>query len=300
MGLALLGLFVVCACYVQVRGQVRHQRFRRRITDHSNLLAPINCLFYLFSAVPNRPYLSLATFPQLALLEAHWQTIRAEAEALEQHAQICASEQLDDLGFNSFFRTGWKRFYLKWYGADLRSAQATCPLTLELLQQLPMVKGAMFAMLPPGSKLVQHRDPYAGSLRYHLGLVTPNDDRCYLEVDGHRYSWRDGQAVLFDETFIHYAENQTDHNRIVLFLDVERPVRWRPIAWLNGLLSRTLLAATATKNVEGDKVGLLNRVFGHIYQVRRVGKRLKAFNQQFYYTAQYSLYLGLIYLIFLR
>src|SRR5689334_24353903 len=27
--------------------------------------------------------------------------------------------------------------------------------------------------LPPGGKLVQHRDPYAGSLRYHLGLVTP-------------------------------------------------------------------------------------------------------------------------------
>ena len=29
----------------------------------------------------------------------------------------------------------------------------------------------MFASLPPGGRLVQHRDPYAGSLRYHMGLL---------------------------------------------------------------------------------------------------------------------------------
>jgi beta-hydroxylase len=54
----------------------------------------------------------------------------------------------------------------------------------------------MFAELPPGAKLNPHRDPYAGSLRYHLGLVTPNDDRCFIEVDGERHSWRDGQGVI--------------------------------------------------------------------------------------------------------
>ena len=37
----------------------------------------------------------------------------------------------------------------------------------------------MFASLPPGATLVRHRDPYAGSLRYHIGLVTPNDPKCY-------------------------------------------------------------------------------------------------------------------------
>ncbi|MGT2494830.1 aspartyl/asparaginyl beta-hydroxylase domain-containing protein [Cupriavidus basilensis] len=31
---------------------------------------------------------------------------------------------------------------------------------------------------------------FAGSLRYHLGLATPNDDRCFIEVDGERHSWR--------------------------------------------------------------------------------------------------------------
>ncbi len=82
--------------------------------------------------------------------------------------------------------------------------------------------------LAPDSRLVRHRDPYAGSLRYHLGLITPNDDRCFIDVDGERYSWRDGQSVVFDETYIHCAENKTDQNRIIFFADVERPmkVKW--------------------------------------------------------------------------
>ena len=51
----------------------------------------------------------------------------------------------------------------------------------------------MFANLPPGGKLVQHRDPYAGSLRYHLGLVVPKSPgECRIFIDGQSYSWRDG------------------------------------------------------------------------------------------------------------
>src|SRR5690606_7677570 len=146
----------------------------RNITDHANFLAPINCLFYLFSKPKNQPFLDLNDFPELKLLQDNWQLIRDEALNRNQAAQIKASDKLDDLSFNSFFRTGWKRFYLKWYGANLKSAEQLCPRTLALLNQLPNVKGAMFAMLPPGARLVRHRDPYAGSLRYHLGLSTPN------------------------------------------------------------------------------------------------------------------------------
>jgi beta-hydroxylase len=54
----------------------------------------------------------------------------------------------------------------------------------------------MFALLPPGSRLGQHRDPFAGSLRDHLGLVTPNSERCRSVVDGQHYHWRDDEAVM--------------------------------------------------------------------------------------------------------
>lgn len=298
MGLYVLLVFIACGFYVQHRGQVQHTKLRRKFTDHANLLAPINCLFYLFSRTDNRPYINPQQFPELAVLSKHWQSIRDEALALNAQAGIKASAELDDIGFNSFFKTGWKRYYLKWYGADLHSARQSCPQTLALLRTLPSVKGAMFAMLPPGAKLVRHRDPYAGSLRYHLGLDVPESKDCFIEVDGERYSWRNGEAVMFDETYIHHAQNTSAQNRIVLFLDVERPLTWAPIRWLNRAFSSLVMAASATKNVEGDKVGLLNRLFAGIYKVRLLGKGIKAFNKPLYYLLQYALYAGLIYAIF--
>jgi beta-hydroxylase len=298
MGLMVLAVFIITAIYVQNRGAVQHELFARKLTDHANFFAPVNCLFYFFSKNTQSVYIDVKQFPELKILQDNWQVIRDEAVNLNSVAQIKASDDLDDLGFNSFFRTGWKRFYLKWYGANLKSAEILCPKTLALINQLPNVKGAIFAMLPPGAKLVRHRDPYAGSLRYHLGLVTPNSDDCYISVDGQHYAWKDGEAVMFDETFIHYAENKTNQNRIILFLDVKRPVDFFLIDWFNELFSRVVIASTASKNIKGDRVGMLNRIFGYAYQIRIVGKKIKLFNRPLYYTLQYALYLGLIYWIF--
>ena len=132
---------------------------------------------YLFSAVPNRPILQQETIPELKALRDNWQVIRDEALTLFAKGQIKAADKYNDWGFNSFFRTGWKRFYLKWYEQALPSAVANCPKTVELVNAIPIVKGAMFANLPPGGRLVQHRDPYAGSLRYHLGWWCRNARR---------------------------------------------------------------------------------------------------------------------------
>ncbi len=298
MGLILLVICIFCAIYVQQRGVVQHTKLTRKLSDHSNVMAPVNCLFYAFSRVKNTAYIDVNHFPELKLLQENWEVIRDEAIGLNNASRIKASDDLDDLGFNSFFRTGWKRFYLKWYGATLTSANQLCPNTVALINKIPSIKGAMFTMLPPGARLVKHRDPYAGSLRYHLGLVTPNSDDCYIDVDGQKYSWRDGEAVIFDETFIHYAENRTDKNRIILFLDVKRPVSFFLVDWFNQLFSRVVLAAAATKNIEGDKVGFLNKAFAYVYQLRLLGKKIKAFNSILYYAIQYALYALLIYLIF--
>lgn len=298
MGILVLIIYMLCAIYVQNRGLVQHNSLTRKITDHANLLAPINCLFYAFSTEKSSAYINLEKFPELKVLQDNWQIIRDEAINLNNEAHIKASTDLDDLGFNSFFRTGWKRFYLKWYGANLKSAEQLCPKTLQLLNQLPSVKGAMFTMLPPDSRLGKHRDPYAGSLRYHLGLVTPNSDDCYISVDGQNYSWRDGEAVMFDETYIHHAENKTDQNRIILFLDVKRPVNFFLVDVINEIFSRVVVAASATKNIKGDKVGFLNRIFGMLYKISLVGKKIKAFNRPLYKALQYSIYIGIIYWIF--
>ena len=285
-------VFIAAALHAHFRGKVRFGMLRA-LTDFTVLIAPFNSLMVLFSKVGSKPYLDPKDFPELKVLQDNWQVMRDEALRLDGQGSIKAADTYNDIGFNSFFRTGWKRFYLKWYGDDLPSAQQMCPRTVALLRQIPGVKAAMFASLPPGATLVKHRDPYAGSLRYHLGLITPNDPACFIEVDGERYHWKDGEVVMFDETYIHYAENTTDHPRIILFADIERPVYTPVVRWLNKVFATLVMQASATQNVEGEPVGGLNKFFYHAYQVRLKGKALKARNRTAYYAGKWTL-IGLL------
>lgn len=293
----ILGLFLVTVVYVQLRGKVRH-KFSRLVADHANLMAPYNTLMYLFTAVPAKPYADVRRFPELQIITAQWQTIREEALKLFDEGYIRAAAKHNDIGFNSFFRTGWKRFYLKWYGDFLPSAAALCPKTATLLADIPSVNAAMFTVLPPGSRLGAHRDPFAGSLRYHLGLVTPNSPDCNIVVDGQPYYWKDGEAVMFDETYIHSAENRTDVTRVILFCDIERPLSNPVIRWVNRVIGRNLIKAAATENVPGEHVGVLNHVFEYVYKIRILGTRIKAWNKPIYYALKWLLIAAIVYAIF--
>lgn len=291
--LILLALFIASAMYVHFRGRVRH-KFWRQASDHSTIMAPINSFMYLFSRVPTTPYIDTSMFPDLKVLDDNWREIRDEGLELMRIGQVKASGKYDDIGFNSFFKSGWKRFYLKWYDESHPSAQELCPKTVALLRRLPQVKAAMFTELPPGSRLVRHRDPYAGSLRYHLGLATPNSEGCFIDVDGDRYAWRDGESVMFDETYIHYAENTTDQNRLILFCDIERPLRFRWAQWFNHIFGRYVVSAAAAPNAESDRTGGINRIFKYLYAVRQLGKRIKAWNRTVYYAIKWLLIGGII------
>jgi beta-hydroxylase len=274
--IAIVAVYVLCVLYIHLRGRAR-LRFSRQVLDHSGLFAPYNVLMYAFSAVPSKAILDRPAFPHLDALRDSWRTIREEAMHLFDEGYIRSAEKHNDASFGSFFKEGWKRFYLKWYGEPLPSAHALCPKTVALLEKIPSVKAAMFALLPPGSKLNPHRDPFAGSLRYHLGLITPNSDDCLIFVDGEPYSWRDGEDIVFDETFVHWAENKTDQTRVILFCDVERPLRTSFMRGINRVVSRVLGQATATQNIETEHVGAVNRLYGFAH---RVGERKKAFKRR--------------------
>ena len=295
-----VGIFVLLmgsALFVHLRGRSRFG-LMKALTDYTVLLAPYNMLMVLFSRVKATPYAPVNAFPELAPLQAHWEEIRAEALSLNEAGRIGVATGYNDMGFNSFFRSGWKRFYLKWYGEELASAKASCPRTVELLNKIPSIKGAMFASLPPEGTLVRHRDPYAGSLRYHLGLATPNSPDCYIEVDGQRYFWRDGEAVMFDETFIHHAANTTDQQRVILFCDIERPLHGRLLAAINRWFANNIMAASAAPNEVGERVGGINRFFQNFYKLRLQAKKLKASHRRTYYVSKWVAILGGLYLIF--
>ena len=294
--LSALGALAGCAAYVHFRGNVRHS-FLRQLTDHSTFFAPVNALVYATSAVARRPYLDTADFPALAPLQAHWREIRDEALRLASDQRIRAADGYEDAGFNSFFRRGWTRFYLQWYGEPLPSARARCPATVALLETIPSVRAAMFALLPPGGRLMKHRDPFAGSLRYHLGLTTPNSDACWIRLDGERYSWRDGEAVIFDETYVHEAANETGAPRIILLCDVERPLRGSLARRVNRWLGDHVMRATRGRNEAGESLGAVNVVFSKVYRVRLLGKRLRSWNTSTYYGVKFGLIGALLWVL---
>lgn len=299
MKFIILFIYIISTAYAQFRGKVRLP-FLRQVVNHSTIVAPVNALMYLFSAVPNQPFQDLKQFPELAILQENWQIIRDEAQTLVDAGYIKAAENNNDLGFNSFFKRGWKRFYLKWYENFLPSAQTLCPQTVNLLKNIPGIHGAMFTLLPKGGQLKPHRDPFAGSLRYHLGLVTPNSEKCRIYVDGIPYAWKNGEAVLFDETYIHSAKNETDIDRIILFCDVERPLRNRFITAINRFFCKYILSGAATQNLATDRVGILNKIYSYYHALNVHLDRLKKKNKYAYRFLQYAGIAGFVYLVFIR
>jgi beta-hydroxylase len=158
----------------------------------------------------------------------------------------------------------------------------------------------MFTLLPKDGQLKPHRDPYAGSLRYHLGLITPNSEKCRIYVDGIPYAWRDGEAVLFDETYIHSAKNETAMDRIILFCDVERPLTNKFATALNRIFCRYVMPEAATQNLETDPVGSLNKIYKYYRHLAEQLNRLKKTNKFLFQCLQYGGIAGFVYLVFFR
>ena len=251
-----LPLFFLSTLYFYFRGNAREKTIAK-IFNHSFIFSPINMFMTVFSKVSITPFISMNEFPELSVLKDNWKIFAEDAKRLLELQKIKRSVNHDDIGFDSFFKYGWKRFYLKWYSKEHKTAISLCPKSCEILKKVSCVKAAVFAELPPGSKLNPHRDPYAGSVRYHLGLITPNDDNCYINIDGIKYSWRDGEDILFDETYLHEAYNNTNKTRVILFVDVERPMKYKFAEIINNLFGYFILKAAYSPNDKSDHMGIL-------------------------------------------
>lgn len=212
-----------CGETLRRRGAVR-PRLADTYATPAALLAPYN-LWCSERTAPGPdggadvPFPSMEThFPDHRRLRDAWPAILAEADALRAagHASGIAGDRF----FTRIADGRWKKFYIKWYGDILPEARRLCPVTCSILDGLPGVHLAMFSFLEPGARIPPHTGPFKGCLRYHLGLRCPPAAR--ITVDGRPYSWRAGEDVLFDDTYVHEVENPSDETRVVLFCDVER------------------------------------------------------------------------------
>jgi aspartyl/asparaginyl beta-hydroxylase (cupin superfamily) len=115
-----------------------------------------------------------------------------------------------------------------------------CPRTAALMREIPGMTTAMFSILSPRKHILDHRGPYKGVLRYHLGLVVPERaEHCRIRVgEGFRH-WQEGKSMIFDDTFNHEVWNDTEETRVVLFVDVLRPLP-SPESLINRLIVKAI------------------------------------------------------------
>lgn len=290
----LLFLYLGSLLFLRWRNAV-HLPLGRQLTDFSVFMVPFNIPAYLLSKLPLKPWLRTDAVPDLKILEDNWETIRDEALALYSDGKITAK---NDLPASSFYREGrWTSFYLKVYDNDLPSARNLAPKTCALIEQVPHMDLALFAVLMPGKELGAHHDPFAFSLRYSLGLSTPNNEGCGLMVNGEHYTWKDGEGVLFDETYLHAAYNRCDQPRIILMTDVQRPLRLRLVQWIYALFGRFFNSLFYIDNLDPTKSGIGNRLSGVVTSYKETMKGLKQRNRRAYKTGKWALHLGLVALI---
>jgi aspartyl/asparaginyl beta-hydroxylase (cupin superfamily) len=185
-------------------------------------------MFY-FEGLPQRPFYTREEFGWVADLEAAAPTIRAELEAVTDGFQPYVEGNpnrprpnnplLDD--------PAWSALYL-WRGGEMVVENATrFPATMAALAKLPIprIAGrspmALFSRLTPGAHIQPHHGLLNTRLICHLPIVAPPG--CGLRVGADTHEWRDGELVIFDDSFEHEAWNRGTGTRTVLLFEIWKP-----------------------------------------------------------------------------
>jgi len=173
-------------------------------------------------------------FPWVAGIEGEWVAIRKELDAVMTFRDQMPSFQdiLKEVGAIQS-DDQWKTFFLAGIGMNCEENRKRCPQTVRLLGKIPGLTTAFFSILSPGKHIPAHRGAWNGLLRFHLGLLVPEPrERVRIRIGNDFYSWREGEALIFDDTFNHEVWNDTNGYRVVLFVDFARPL-YQPFHWLN-------------------------------------------------------------------
>ncbi|WP_197475832.1 aspartyl/asparaginyl beta-hydroxylase domain-containing protein, partial [Oleiphilus sp. HI0043] len=89
-----------------------------------------------------KPIVNIDDFAELQSLTDKWELVREEAESLREQGYFEkttkeGSASYYDVGFRTFYKHGWSKFYVNWYGYTHESAKKLCPNTVELLKNIP-------------------------------------------------------------------------------------------------------------------------------------------------------------------
>ncbi len=190
----------------------------RRLTE-PGLFAPAPPLqmpwFPAWPGLTSRPVHDPADFAWTKVLRQAHAEIRAEMLAVRERFDLAAFGYGDPL-------KPWTTYYFYVQGRPIEDHLKECPRTAAALAEVP-TNGAhvCFSAIQPGSGLDPHVGPTNTSLTAHLGLA--NCEGAKLFVTGEALDYRDGEMIVFDDTFIHWVEHKGTETRFTLMVTFFHP-----------------------------------------------------------------------------
>ncbi|WP_217705744.1 aspartyl/asparaginyl beta-hydroxylase domain-containing protein [Peristeroidobacter soli] len=188
--------------------------------------------FFYVPDVPPAPYLDRSLFPWIERLEAQTDAIRQELlQLLRSDAgreRVFNTEAIEKQNLRGLQTPpSWNGYYFYRHGERRADNCLACPVTASTLEFLPLSHvrehgpEVLFSVFTAGTHLLPHRGVTNSRLVGHLPLLVPPD--CALNVGGEVHEWREGRAVIFDDTYEHEAWNRSDRTRVVLIFDIWNP-----------------------------------------------------------------------------
>jgi aspartate beta-hydroxylase len=182
-----------------------------------------------------RPFFEREEFPWIGELEAGTAVIREELLALlrdeagfEPYVQLPADHPQAASWAAVNNARDWSAFHLFRHGRPNEENAARCPRTLAILAKLPLMSipnhapEVVLSLLKPGAHIPPHYGSVNGRLIVHLPLIVPPN--CgYLCAAGEKRAWEEGRCLIFDDSFVHEAWNDSDLPRVVMLLDIWNP-----------------------------------------------------------------------------
>lgn len=201
--------------------------------DYHIMKSAVNSYFGRYVDIARRPtFFDVKTFyPELDYVTEAYPVIRQEFERVLAAATELPQYHEVDSGERAISDTTpkrWNVFILEVMGHKPAANRALCPQTCAALARVPNLIQAFFSILEPGKSVPEHEGPYLGYLRYHLGLRVPKENPPKLVVNRQDYVWKEGEAVMFDDSWPHAVVNNASETRAVLIVDVRRPLPAAP------------------------------------------------------------------------
>jgi aspartate beta-hydroxylase len=188
--------------------------------------------FLYFPDIPASPYLERGLFPWIARLESATGAICDELSRLLPSAQgrerVFTTDELERENLRGTDEApSWNGYYFYRHGVRRAENCESCPATAAAIDLLPLSRvrdhgpEVLFSVFTPGTHLLPHRGVTNTRVVGHLPLIVPAD--CALKVGGEVHAWKEGEVVVFDDTYEHEAWNRGRSTRVILIFDVWNP-----------------------------------------------------------------------------